>query len=130
MTGKLIASKYFFLTMLIPGYVYGGSFTFADGEIFGASTPADIVTHPIGYEPNAVSPPSSFSINVCIVPGTLNEAALVIPVQNVVDRYNLLIPVFPNIRFGDLSEFGNIDFESVAIHEMGHCNGLGHTNAA
>jgi VCBS repeat-containing protein len=122
--------RFLTLTLLCPGLTYGGSFTFADGDVFGASTPADIVTHAIGYEPKAVSPPSSFSINVCIVPGTPNETALIIPVQNIVDRYNLLVPVFPNIRFGDLTEFGNIDFESVAIHEMGHCNGLGHSNAA
>ena len=130
MNGKLDAFKYVTLTLLMPGLAYGGSFIFADGDVFNASTPADIVTHAIGYEPKAASPPSSFSIKVCIVPGTTNEAAMAIPVQNIVDRYNLLIPVFPNIRFGDLNDFGNIDFESVAVHEMGHCNGLGHTNAA
>lgn len=130
MTNRFIAFKYFGLTMLLPGLAHGGGFTFADSEIFGASTPADIVTHPIGYKPNAASPPSSFSINVCIVPGTPNETAMVIPVQNIVDRYNLLIPTFPNIRFGDLSNFSNIDFESVALHELGHCNGLSHPNAA
>ena len=76
MNGKLDAIKYVTLTLLMPGLAYGGSFIFADGDVFNASTPADIVAHAIGYEPKAASPPSSFSIKVCSLSNTfiLNDS--------------------------------------------------------
>ena len=52
-------------------------------------------------------------------------------VQNNVDAYNALTPTTGNIEFNNPEIAGNqIDFESVSLHEIGHCLGMAHINAA
>jgi hypothetical protein len=55
-----------------------------------------------------------------------------IPVQNNINIYNRLQPTTGNLVSGGNNNIpsGQIDFESVALHELGHCIGLAHVNAA
>jgi hypothetical protein len=56
---------------------------------------------------------------------------MAIPVQNVVATFNAMIPVQGNLILPspELAS-GEVDFESSALHEVGHCIGLAHPNAA
>lgn len=65
--------------------------------------------------------------NVCIVPGTANAALMEQPVINAIARWNELQPSSSNLR-SDFLPDNKIDFESVALHELGHCIGLDHAN--
>lgn len=96
--------------------------------IFASEGQLDVVTHPSGY--NGVV--DVVEVEVCIVPGTPNALNMVIPVQNAIDKLNLLVATEGNVRTGNDNDIANnqIDFESVFIHELGHCTGLAHINAA
>ena len=114
------------VSMLLAGGACAGAFTTADTSGFFASP--DNVSHPTGYNVstgNLTSP----TLNVCVVPGSPNAAAIDVSVANIVDTMNNLVPVPLNMKTG--SNFTvDIDFESVALHELGHCIGLAHPNAA
>jgi hypothetical protein len=49
-----------------------------------------------------------------------------------VHTWNQLVPTTPNLFFGMSNNIppGEVDFESAALHELGHCIGLGHPNLA
>jgi hypothetical protein len=100
-----------------------GAFIFA-GEANGV----DVVTHPTSYTGQG----GMLALRVCIVPGSANAAAMEIPVQNNINIYNRLQPTTGNLLRGSSNNIpsGQIDFESVSLHELGHCIGLGHVNAA
>ena len=72
------------------------------------------------------------TVTVCIDPADPNAAALETPVKNVVSVFNAFAPVTPNLEFGAGNNipFTSFDFESVMLHEVGHCLGLGHPNVA
>jgi hypothetical protein len=96
--------------------------TFIQSETLGA----DLVTHPQGYSGSG----AALNIDVCIVTGSPNQSAIEVAVRNTVDRYNLLIPTIGNIRLAPDNELAanEVDFESVFLHELGHCIGLEHPN--
>ena len=96
--------------------------------IFAGEQRLDLVTHPPGYDGVV----DIVNVEVCIVPGTANATSMEIPVQNVIDTLNLLVPTEGNLRRGDDNDIASnqIDFETVFIHELGHCTGLAHVNAA
>ncbi len=104
-----------------PSSAPAGSFIFA-GEANGAA----VVTHPIGYNGTG----GTLNVSVCIDPTSPNAASMVQSVQNVVVAWNALSPTSPNLLFGGSNNIGasEIDFESTALHEVGHCLGLGHPN--
>ena len=106
---------------------FSGAFTTADNESFFPSP--DNVSHPEGYNVSSPTTTTSVSLNVCVVPGSPQASDIDISVANIVDTFNNLVPVTENMKTG--SSFSvNIDFESVALHELGHCLGLAHPNAA
>ncbi len=93
--------------------------------IFAESLDEDDVTHPIGYRGTG----TDLTLDVCITPGLPN--AVQTPLRNAIDRFNLMVPTVGNVNSGvELPNGGSIDFESVLVHEMGHCLGLGHVNLA
>ena len=103
--------------------VHAGAYMFA-GELNGV----DIVTHPAGYTGTG----GTLTVTVCIEPSSPNAADMEIPVQNIVSTFNNLIPTPGNLLFGGDNNIpvGEVDFESTALHEVGHCIGLRHPNLA
>jgi len=116
-------------TVLLVALVFQPVHTNAGAYIFAnEGNGVDLVIHPTGY----TGAGGIVSVNVCIVPGTPNASSMEIPVENAVNTWNKLVPGRPNSFLGADNDiaFNEIDFESVAVHEIGHCLGNGHPNAA
>ncbi len=109
--------------LLCSAPVRAGTFVFA-----GESNGADLITHPPGY----VGTGGEVTVGVCINPAGPHASEMVQSVLNVIDTLNALDPQLGNIVGSASSDVpaNHIDFESVALHEMGHCVGLGHVNLA
>lgn len=120
------------VTLLVTlGFVpvsWGGSYLYSLGSN-SALNNQDFIMHPEGYTGSG----AALTINLCIVPGSPNAASMVIPVSNIAATMTALDGQTGNLSTGDGGDpvpFTSWDFESVALHEVGHCLGLGHTNAA
>ena len=74
----------------------------------------------------------TLAISVGIDPTSANAAAMAVSVQNIVNTFNGLITTTGNLVSGGSNNIpaGALDFESVALHELGHSLGLAHVNAA
>ncbi len=112
-----------YILPLIGGDLHAGAYIFA-GEANGV----DLVTHPKNY--NGLG--GVVTNKVCIVVGSTSAANLEIPVQNSIDRYNQLVAIEGNLLLGSDNDIpsGAIDIESALLHEVGHCIGMAHPNAA
>jgi len=108
---------------LLPGIAAGGAYIFA-----GEPPDSGIITHPKGYIGNG----GTITLKVCIPTSSPNAAEMAIPVQNTIAVYNALQPTTGNFSLGGSNNIpaGQLDFESVALHEIGHCLGLAHVNLA
>jgi len=100
---------------------HAGSFIFA-GEVIGLDT----VTHPAGYTGDG----ALVYLTVCVGGSAADSTDLAVPVMNAVKEFNLLQDASPNLLFGAQNDIpaGAIDLESLILHELGHCIGLGHPN--
>jgi cysteine-rich repeat protein len=99
------------------------------GVFIGATeAKPDQVTHPSGYTGSG----GTLIVDVCIDPASPNAAAMAISVQNVVATFNARRVLAGNLWYGTSNNIpsGSVDFESVALHEVGHCLGLAHSNLA
>ena len=95
------------------------NFAFAFAFIFaGNANGINVVAHPIGY----TGAGGTVTVTVGIDPTSNFSANMVIPVQNVVSIFNGLNSTTGNVSFGNIPA-GDIDFESVLLHEMGHSLG-------
>ena len=96
--------------------------------IFAATSGVGIVTHPLGYTGTG----GTLSISVGIDPTSANAAAMAVSVQNMINTFNGLVPTDANLVLGASNNVpaNFFDFESVALHELGHALGLAHPNAA
>lgn len=107
---------------VLPGTVLAGAFIFADGN------DPDRIAHPSNYLGNG----GTVQVQVCIDPASESATEMQIPIQNAIATWNARQAVSPNLFFGANNDIpsGAIDFESVLIHELGHCIGLAHPNEA
>ncbi len=98
--------------------------------VFQFITEADeinVITHPTGYNGSG----EELEVSVGISPRSPHAEEMEIAVQNAINTWNQLIPTTGNIRVDEmLVPRQQFDFESVALHELGHCIGLGHPNLA
>lgn len=103
--------------------LYAGAYIFA-GETYGV----DLVTHPSTYTGGE----DVVTVRVCIDPSSPNAIDMEYSVQNNINVYNQLAPTLGNLKSGGNNNVpsGALDFESVALHELGHCLGMAHINAA
>ena len=103
--------------------MYSGAYIFS-GETNGVT----IVTHPLGYTGSQ----NTLSISVGIDPTSANAASMTTPVQNIVNTFNALTSTTANLVLGGSNNIPTtfFDFESVALHELGHSLGRAHVNAA
>ena len=99
---------------------YGGAFLLSE------SYDVNAVSHPTGYTGTG----GVLTVTVCIDPSSPNAGAMVYSIQNAIATWNGLTPTSPNLLFGGANNVPStdVDFESAALHEMGHCIGLNHPN--
>lgn len=86
---------------------------------------ADNITHPEGYTGSG----GQVMVNVCVTPDSADQQNMLIPTQNAIRTWNALEPNTGNYQ-GNGSGVSGFDFESVLLHELGHCVGLDHVNLA
>jgi hypothetical protein len=122
---KLVAEKVLLLNLLLfaPEVLYAGAYIFAD-----ENNGVDLVTHPNTYSGSG----GVVTVRVCIDPASPNAIDMEYSVQNNIAVYNQLAPTTGNLKSGTNNNVpaNFIDFESVALHEIGHCLGMAHINAA
>ena len=109
------------LGLLCSPSTFAGSYVFA-----GEDNGVDGIAHPTGYNGTG----GVLNLSVCIDPNSSVTTALEIPVQNIVSTWNQLSSASPNLFFDNSNNIpsGQLDWESVALHEVGHCIGLAHPN--
>lgn len=105
------------LTPLTWTHARAGTFSYADEGT------EDRIAHPSGYTGST----ASLTVSVCIDPTSANAADMAVPVQNAIDVWNGQAETTGNLLVANVP-FAEYDFESLALHEMGHCIGLGHPN--
>ncbi len=100
---------------------FAGAFVFA-----GDANGIGIITHPSGYTGSG----TVLNVSVCINPASQNASQLEIPVQNIIGTFNRLQGTNGNLVNGGANNIpsGQFDWESVTLHEVGHCIGLAHPN--
>lgn len=105
--------------LLIADSARGGAFMFAN-----PTNGVSIVTHPNGYTGTG----GVLTVTVCIDPAAANAASMVMPTENVVRTYNARRVSSRNIRTGGNNDVPSsaYDWESLLLHEMGHCTGIAH----
>jgi len=104
--------------LLSQGKLHAGAFTFANADLG-----VDLIAHPTGYTGSG----GPITVEVCIAPSSPNASDMEIPVQNAVATWNALTPTTGNLDPSGVPG-SSFDFESAALHEIGHCIGLAHPN--
>jgi hypothetical protein len=103
-----------------PGIACAGTFMFA-----GEDSP-NRITHPSGYAGTG----GELNIEVCIDATAADAGDMEISIKNIVGQINGMTAATPNLFFGEQNNIPSnaIDFESLVLHELGHCTGLAHPN--
>jgi hypothetical protein len=114
---KITLALIYLFSITLSTAVWAGAF------IFAGEGREDLILHPSGYTGSG----GVLNVGVCIDPNSLNAELLEIPVRNNISVWNDLQPIEGNLQAG---ESGKLDAESVLLHELGHCIGLAHVNAA
>ncbi|MGD8357039.1 MAG: Ig-like domain-containing protein [Lysobacterales bacterium] len=116
--GHVLLALTIIFSMALSPAARAGAFIFA-----GEGNGVDSIAHPTGYTGTG----GTLNVGVCIDPDSANAQDLVIPIRNNIAVWNALQPIANNVQ---LNQVSGIDAESVLLHEMGHCIGLAHVNAA
>jgi uncharacterized repeat protein (TIGR01451 family) len=115
-TLPIIAPKAALATLLLCGSASVGAGTFLQFS----NRPANQVVHPNGYTGTG----GEFTVDVCLdsnaMPASGNPEQAI---RNVVAAYNRNAAVLGNLATNNA---GKVDFESVLLHEAGHCIGMDH----
>ncbi|PXW81723.1 hypothetical protein C8R34_13412 [Nitrosomonas sp. Nm84] len=110
------------MALLLVAPTAAGVFEFA-----GGTNSVDVITHPTGYDGTG----RKLIVTVGISPASAHAGDMEIPVQNAINTWNRLVPTIANVMTtGSNVPSDHFDFESVALHELGHCMGLAHPNLA
>ncbi len=115
-----------------PGFLLGLAFwsLAANAGVFefvDESMGIDAITHPPGYSGRG----GELVVTVGISPLSPFAVDMEVPVQNAINTWNQQVPTIGNVRFDEaLVPQHMFDFESVVLHELGHCIGIGHPNLA
>lgn len=109
------------LALACSNNALAGAFVFA-----GSANGENLISHPRGYTGTG----GQLDVNVCIVPNTPNISSMEQPVKNAIAYWNKRQPTSSNLRNHLPGGTSNIDFESIFVHELGHCVGLAHPNFA
>ena len=109
--------------ILLPSLANAGAYSFA-GPTYGNN----LILHPSDYNGSG----GTLTVKVCITPGSPHASSMEIPVQNNINVYNSMQPTTNNLSINNANNIpaGQLDFESVALHEIGHCLGMAHVNLA
>ena len=92
--------------------------TSAGTYMFVGESAVNMITHPSGY----TGAGGVITVTVGIDPTSANASDMVITVKNIINTVNRLQPTIENLISGANNDIpsGSIDFESVALHELGH----------
>lgn len=114
-------------TSILLGLLLASSL-FAGAYIGSNDNDPDRILHPIGY--NGTGGP--LDISICIDPASTAIPDMEIGMQNVAFIWNQLEATTGNLFLGANNDIpaGQVDWESTILHEIGHCIGLAHPNAA
>lgn len=129
-----MSNRSLFTSVMLISSVAWPPFCLAGGYIFaGEENGVGLILHPQGYTGTG----TALTVEVCIDPDSLVPAGSLLTdmeqaVQNNIIIWNQLQPIVGNSILGSANNISSseIDFESVALHELGHCIGLSHVNAA
>ncbi|MFT4572123.1 MAG: hypothetical protein ACI8TX_003162 [Hyphomicrobiaceae bacterium] len=105
----------------LPASAWAGAFISSGGTVTN-------ITHPSNYTGTG----GVLDVHVCTDPGAVDSELIDLVVPNLVSTWNALTPSSPNLFSGGSNNipFSAADWESVALHEVGHCIGLAHPNLA
>jgi len=96
-------------------------------EFVSESNGIDVIAHPAGYNGHG----GGVVVTVGISPLSIYAVEMETSVLNAVNTWNQQVPTLGNVKLDDTVVPRHMfDFESVALHELGHCIGLGHPNLA
>jgi hypothetical protein len=126
---KKVAIKLQFLKIIRYCFIFsiGSVGMHVNAGVFGFASDiniANVVTHPVGYQGVG----GELVVTVGISPASPHAAEMLIPIQNAINTWNRLQPTLGNLD--NNIPRNQFDFESVALHELGHCIGLAHPNLA
>lgn len=122
------ANKYTLIFVMLVLFVSANN-TMAGAYIFSGTTNGlDVITHPSSF----TGAGGVVTVGVCINPASEVTTQMETAVQNIVNTFNALQATTGNLRTNGNNNVpaGSYDFESVALHELGHCLGLAHPNAS